>query len=60
MHSVSMIDGDETDSSQATARRIDVSDLDAIGVQEFVRTSVDTDDVSLEHRGSRTYLVVGE
>ncbi|MDJ1433858.1 hypothetical protein [Halostagnicola sp. A-GB9-2] len=40
--------------------RIDVSDLQAKGVEEFVRTNVSTDRVSLEHRGSHTYLVVEE
>ncbi|MCU4926301.1 hypothetical protein OB905_09945 [Halobacteria archaeon AArc-dxtr1] len=39
-------------------RRIDVTELDATDVQEFVRTNVGTDRVSLEHRGARTYLVV--
>lgn len=57
--------GDETRGESATKtaietgpRRIDVTDLDARGVEEFVRTSIDTDEVSLEHRGARTYLVV--
>ncbi len=40
--------------------RIDVSDLRAKGVEEFVQTNVETDRVSLEHRGSHTYLVVEE
>lgn len=40
--------------------RIDVSDLQAKGVEEFVRTNVGTDRVSLEHRGSHTYLLVEE
>lgn len=39
-------------------RRIDVTDLHAAGVEEFVRSNVDTDRVSLESRGGRTYLVV--
>lgn len=43
---------------ELTRRRIDVTDMHADGVQEFVRSNVDTDDVSLEHRGGRTYLVV--
>ena len=47
-------------SNRTEPRRIDVSDLDTRSVQEFVRSSVDSDEVSLEHRGSRTYLVVGE
>ncbi len=41
-----------------STRRIDVTDLDAKGVEEFVRHSIDTDAVSLEHRGSRTYLLI--
>ena len=39
-------------------RRIDVTDLHAGGIEEFVRSNVDTEDVSLEHRGGRTYLVL--
>lgn len=39
-------------------RRIDVTDLRAAGLEEFVRTNVDTDAVSLEHRGGRTYLLL--
>lgn len=39
-------------------RRIDVTDLHAAGIEEFVRSNVDTDYVSLEHRGARTYLVL--
>ncbi|RQH01436.1 hypothetical protein [Natrarchaeobius oligotrophus] len=41
-------------------KRIDVTDLHAAGVEEFVRSSVDTDAVSLENRGARTYLVLDE
>lgn len=41
-------------------RRIDVTDLHAAGIEEFVESSVDTDDVSLEHRAGRTYLVLEE
>ncbi|ADB61712.1 hypothetical protein Htur_2841 [Haloterrigena turkmenica DSM 5511] len=41
-------------------RRIDVTDLHAAGIEEFVESSVDTDDVSLEHRLDRTYLVIEE
>ena len=41
-------------------RRIDVTDLHAAGIEGFVESSVDTDCVSLEHRGGRTYLVVDE
>lgn len=39
-------------------RRIDVTDRRAAGLEEFVRTNVDTDAVSLEHRGGRTYLLL--
>ena len=41
-------------------RRIDVTDLHAAGIEEFVESNVDTNDVSLEHRGGRTYLVLEE
>lgn len=43
---------------ESRRRRIDVTDLDARGVREFVRDGVETDRVSLEHRGGRTFLVV--
>lgn len=46
--------------SDPQRRRIDVTDLHAAGIEEFVETNVDTDDVSLEHRGGRTYLVLEE
>ncbi|WP_049921485.1 hypothetical protein [Halopiger djelfimassiliensis] len=49
------LDGDERDRQR---RRIDVTDLHAAGIESFVRTNVDTDAVSLEHRGARTYLVL--
>ena len=39
-------------------RRIDVTDVDAATVQEYVRECVDRDEVSFEHRGARTYLLV--
>lgn len=42
-----------------TRRRIDVTDMHAAGVQEYVRDSVTTDHVSFEHRAGRTYLVLG-
>jgi hypothetical protein len=49
----------ESEQGAGTDRsRIDISDLPAEGVAEFVRTNVDTDRVSLEHRGAHTYLVV--
>lgn len=38
--------------------RIDVTDLHAAAVDEYVRDRVHTDRVSLEHRGARTYLLV--
>ncbi|WP_247002325.1 hypothetical protein [Halosolutus gelatinilyticus] len=41
-------------------RRIDVTDLHAAGIESFVRSNVDTDRVSLEQRGARTYLVLEE
>lgn len=44
--------------TRPTTRRIDVTHLDAQGVQEYVRENVATDRVSLEHRGERTYLLV--
>lgn len=40
--------------------RIDVTDLHAAGIESFVRSNVDTDAVSLEHRGGRTYLLLEE
>lgn len=52
--------GSNSTAGGAERRRIDVSDLDAIGVDTFVRERVGTDRVSLEHRGSRTYLLVEE
>ncbi|QLG48434.1 hypothetical protein [Natrinema halophilum] len=39
-------------------RRIDVTDVHAAGIDEFVRSNVETDAVSLEHRGGRTYLLL--
>ncbi|WP_290819032.1 hypothetical protein [Halovivax sp.] len=39
-------------------RRIDVTDLDAAGLEEFVEENVGTHLVSLEHRAGRTYLVL--
>ncbi len=41
-------------------RRIDVTDLQTAGIESFVRSSIETDRVSLEHRGVRTYLVLEE
>lgn len=41
-------------------RRIEVTELHAAGIEGFVDSSVDTDCVSLEHRGGRTYLVLEE
>lgn len=42
--------------------RIEVTELHAASVEDFVnaRADVDTDQVSLEHRGARTYLVLEE
>ncbi|ELY52243.1 hypothetical protein [Natronolimnohabitans innermongolicus] len=44
--------------SEPDRRRIDVTDLHADGIESFVDSNVDTDRVSLEHRGGRTYLVL--
>jgi hypothetical protein len=41
-------------------QRIDVSDVHTAEMDEFVRSNVDTDAVSLEHRGGRTYLLIEE
>lgn len=41
-------------------RRIDVTDLHAAGIEEYVQSNVETDAVSLEHRGARTFLVLEE
>ncbi len=40
--------------------RIDVTDVHAAGLEEFVQSNVETDAVSLEHRGGRTYLLLEE
>ncbi|SDR18448.1 hypothetical protein [Natronobacterium texcoconense] len=61
-------EGDTTDDRSAESdgfedpgrRRIDVTELRADGIEEFVEGSVATDRVSLEHRGSRTFLVLEE
>ena len=52
--------GTQSPKPEPNRRRIDVTDMHAAGVQEYVRDRVRTDDVSLEHRGARTYLVIGE
>ncbi|SEW11820.1 hypothetical protein [Natrinema salifodinae] len=49
-----------TDRDRPGQQRIDVTDLHAAGIEEFVRTTVGTDAVSLEHRGARTYLLLEE
>ncbi|MFB1066168.1 hypothetical protein [Natrinema sp. H-ect4] len=51
---------DHTNRATQQHQRIDVTDLHAAGIDEYVRTNVETDDVSLEHRGSRTYLRLEE
>lgn len=51
---------DERSDEASRRRRIDVTDLRADGIEAFVEASVETDRVSLEHRGSRTYLVLEE
>jgi hypothetical protein len=53
--------GDEQEEpsiAETERQRIDVTDLHADGISEFVDANVDTDSVSLEHRGARTYLVL--
>ncbi|WP_323172356.1 hypothetical protein [Natrialba sp. PRR66] len=53
--------GSENETATAPQReRIEVTELDAASIGEFVqaRVDVDTDQVSLEHRGARTYLVL--
>jgi len=51
---------DHTNRATQQHQRIDVTDLHAAGIDEYVRSNVETDDVSLEHRGSRTYLRLEE
>ncbi|MEY7851314.1 hypothetical protein AB7C87_19190 [Natrarchaeobius sp. A-rgal3] len=53
-------DADGATTEQTERTRIDVTDLHAAGIEEFVEESVDTEYVSLEHRGTRTYLVLEE
>ncbi|MCU4972893.1 hypothetical protein OB955_09075 [Halobacteria archaeon AArc-m2/3/4] len=53
-------DEEDHDENTTDRRRIDVTDMHAAGVQEYVRDSVTTDRVSLEHRAGRTYLVLEE
>lgn len=49
----------ERDSSpEPVRRRIDVTDLHAAGIEEFIDSNVDAKAVSLEHRGARTFLVL--
>ncbi|WP_222918113.1 hypothetical protein [Natrinema sp. SYSU A 869] len=45
---------------QRQRQRIDVTDLHVAGIGEYVRSNVETDAVSLEHRGGRTYLLLEE
>lgn len=54
----SVLYGNDGGSDEKTRRRIDVTDMQTKGVDEFVRRNVGTDRVSLEHRAGRTYLVV--
>ncbi|WP_254765086.1 hypothetical protein [Natrinema marinum] len=51
---------DRRSGEQEGRDRIDVTDLHAAGIEEFVRSNVETDAVSLEHRGGRTYLLLEE
>ncbi|OAQ54620.1 hypothetical protein HTG_03425 [Natrinema mahii] len=46
------------DTTGRQRRRIDVTDRRAADLEEFVRTNVEADAVSLEHRGGRTYLLL--
>ena len=50
--------GNGAGSDGNSKRRIDVTDMETKGVDEFVRRNVGTDRVSLEHRAGRTYLVI--
>jgi len=45
---------------EESRRRIDVTDVHADGLEECIDSSVDTDCVSLQHRGGRTCLVVDD
>ena len=40
--------------------RIDVTEMNASEVQRYVESNVATDSVSFEHRGARTFLILGE
>ncbi|ELY95560.1 hypothetical protein [Natrialba taiwanensis] len=53
-------EGESIPETTPQRERIDVTELDAASIGEFVqaRVDVDTEQVSLEHRGSRTYLVL--
>ena len=53
-------EGPATVASKSQRRRIDVTDVHTAGIDAFVESNVDTDVVSLEHRGGRTYLVLEE
>ncbi|TYT62422.1 hypothetical protein [Natrialba swarupiae] len=53
-------DDGSTLENETERKRIDVTDLHAAGIEEFVEESVDTEYVSLEQRGARTYLVLEE
>ena len=60
---VEAIEDDRTEvGMQAASRRprIDVTEMNATEVQRYVESNVGTDCVSFEHRGARTYLVLGE
>ena len=54
------VDDGPTLGATLPGRRIDVTEMAATSVQEYVEDCVATEDVSLEHRGARTFLVVGD
>ena len=47
-----------TTSEPRTRRRIEITDLSAEGVDDYVRMQPMDAELSLERRGARTYLVV--
>lgn len=57
-HHLARAADDREPQREGRRRRIDVTDIHAAGIEEFVRTNVETDAVSLEHRGGRTYLLL--
>ena len=49
---------DRAGMGEPTRRRIDVTDMDADSLTRYVSEQIETDQVSLENRGRRTYLLV--